>query len=413
METGEILQRLGIALGLGLLIGLQRERSGSLLAGFRTFPLIALLGALAGLASAEFGGWILGAAFLVLGAFITAGNLAAKEDNPGMTTEVAMGVMFLLGAYLMHGTISVAVIVGGIVAILLHLKPQMHAVARRLGDRDLHAIMQFVLITLIILPILPNQAYGPFKVLNPFKIWLMVVLIVGISLGGYITYKFLGERVGTLAGGVLGGLISSTATTVSYARRSKQAPGSSKTAALVIMVASTIVFVRVLIIIGASAPNFLQSAWMPIGTILLALGIVSVGFWFWSGREPAAMPEQSNPSELKAALIFAGLYALVLLGTAAAKHYYGSRGLFLMAIISGLTDMDAITLSLSQLVQTGQLNSGTGWKLVVIAALSNLVFKAGTVAALGNRALLGRVAVLFGIAFGICLAVLLLWPTPS
>lgn len=184
METGEILQRLGIALGLGLLIGLQRERSGSVLAGFRTFPLIALLGALAGLVSGEFGGWIIGAAFLVLGAFITMGNLETKEEEPGITTEVAMGVMFLLGAYLMHGTISAAVIVGGVVAILLHLKPQMHSVARRLGDKDLHAIMQFVLITLIILPILPNQAYGPFKVLNPFKIWLMVVLIVGISLGG-------------------------------------------------------------------------------------------------------------------------------------------------------------------------------------------------------------------------------------
>ena len=411
MDFGEILLRLGIALGLGLIVGLQRERMGSPLAGFRTFPLITLFGALTGLLALEHGGWILAAAIIAVAGLMVVGGLTAKQENPGVTTEMAMGVMFLIGAYLMSGKIGVGVILGGVVAILLHLKPQMHSVARRLEDPDLQAIMQFVLITLVILPILPNKTYGPFEVLNPFKIWLMVVLIVGISLGGYITYKFFGERAGTLAGGILGGLISSTATTVSYARRTKSVPAAANTAALVVMVASTIVFVRVLILMGASAPNLLRAAVFPIGVILGVMGAISLAAWLRSSKEASEMPAQRNPSELKAALLFAALYALILLGVAAAKKYWGESGLYVVAVISGLTDMDAITLSVSDLVRTGGVEPSTGWRLVVVAALANLFFKAGIVAMLGNRQLLWRVLVLFGVSAGAALAVLLLWPS--
>ena len=259
MEAGELVdlfQRLGIALGLGLIVGLQRERSGSPLGGFRTFPLATLFGSVSGLIAMRFGGWPIAAGLVVVAALLIMGNLERQERDAGLTTEVAMLLMYMVGALVMFGPASVAVIIGGTVAVLLHFKPEMHSIARRLEDPDFRAIMQFVLITLVILPILPNQAYGPYQVLNPFKIWLMVVLIVGISLGGYIIYKFFGEKAGTLVGGILGGLISSTATTVSYARRTSKAPEASALAALVIMVASTIVFGRVLILIGASAPEF-------------------------------------------------------------------------------------------------------------------------------------------------------------
>ena len=408
MEVGEILQRLGIALSLGLIVGLQRERTGAPLAGFRTFPLITLFGALAGLLAQQFGGWILAAALVALAALIVMGNLTQKED-PGLTTEAAMGVMFLIGAFLVSGPINVAVILGGTVAMLLHLKPQMHSVARRLGDEDFRAIMQFVLLSLVILPILPNQSFGPFQVLNPFKIWLMVVLIVGISLGGYIIYKFFGERIGTVAGGVLGGLISSTATTVSYARRTKAVPDAAATASLVIMAASTIVFIRVLILIGASAPHFLPVAVYPIGIIMAGLAVICAAAWWGSETGQAKMPEQTNPSELKAALIFAGLYALVLLGTAAAREYFGSRGLYVVAVLSGLTDMDTNTFSVSQMVGTGGVPPGTGWRLVVVAALANLAFKAGIVAALGSKQLLKRMGLLFGCSAAVAAAVLVFW----
>jgi uncharacterized membrane protein (DUF4010 family) len=408
MELGELLQRLGIALGLGLLVGLQRERTGSPLAGFRTFPLVTLFGALGAVLADEYGGWILAAGLIGLASIIIVGK-AGQQQDPGLTTEVSMLVMYAVGAYSMHGKMSVAVIIGGTVAVLLHLKPQLHSIARRLEDPDFTAIMQFVLITLVILPILPDRGYGPYNVLNPYKIWLMIVLIVGISLGAYIIYKFFGQKAGTLAGGVLGGLISSTATTVSYARRTAESPTATKTAALVIMAASTIVFARVLILIGASAPTFLDAAGGPIGTVLGALVAVCLVLWRASSHEPAELPRQGNPSELRTALVFAALYAGVLLAVAWARDHFGAQGLYVVAVISGLTDMDAITLSISDLVRKQQVDPVTGWRLILVAAMSNLVFKAATVAVLGSKLLFARISVLFGIAFAIALTVILLW----
>jgi uncharacterized membrane protein (DUF4010 family) len=412
MEAGEIaelLQRLGLALGLGLIVGLQRERIGSPLGGFRTFPLVTLFGSLSGLLAAEFNGWVLAAGILALTGMLFMGNLEQRERSSGLTTEIAMLVMFAVGAFLMTGPMTIGVILGGTVAVLLHLKPQMHSLARRLEDPDFKAIMQFVLITLVILPILPNQPYGPYQVWNPYKIWLMVVLIVGISLGGYIIYKFFGQKAGTLAGGILGGLISSTATTVSYARRSAEAPEASRMAALVIMVASTIVFARVLIIIAASAPGFLPVAAGPIGTVMAGAAALCLILWWLSTKEGAGLPEQGNPSELKAALVFAGLYALVLVAAAAAKKNFGTQGLYVVAILSGLTDMDAITLSVSDMVHKKQVNPATGWRLVMTAAISNLAFKAGIVGVLGSGILFRRVLMLFGIVFCLGLAVMMLW----
>lgn len=403
-------ERLGIALGLGLIVGLQRERIGSTLAGFRTFPLITLFGAVTGVLAETHGGWIIAAGLLALGGLIVIGRIHNEEEKGGVTTEVAMLLMFVVGAFAMVDDAGVAAAVGGLVAVLLHLKPQMHSVARRLEDPDFKAIMQFVLITLVILPILPNREFGPYNVINPYKTWLMVVLIVGISLGGYIIYKFFGKNAGTLAGGVLGGLISSTATTVSYARRSKDAPEGSSLAALVIMVASSIVFGRVLIIIGAAAPGLLPEAAGPIGAAFISLLAIALGYWFFSKHEKAELPPQGNPSELKAALIFAAMYALVLIAVAAAKERFGSSGLYVVAIISGLTDMDAIALSISEMSSRKEVEPDLAWRLILVAALSNLVFKAGAVAVLGSRALLLRIALLFGLSFAAGLGIVLWWP---
>jgi uncharacterized membrane protein (DUF4010 family) len=410
MGLSELFQRLGIALGLGLLVGLQRERIRSTLGGFRTFPLVTLLGAISGVLAETHGGWVLAGGFLSLAGVIVAGQIESVDDKGGITTEVAMILMFAVGAFTMVGQPTIAAAVGGAVAVLLHLKPQMHSLARRLDDPDFKAIMQFVLITLVILPILPHKAYGPYQVLNPYKIWLMVVLIVGISLGGYIIYKFFGEKAGALAGGVLGGIISSTATTVSYARRSKTSPEVSALAALVIMVASSIVFARVLIIISAAAPDLFPSAVGPLGTMFGILLAISIAFWLFTKRERAELPPQGNPSELKAALFFAGLYALVLLAVAAAKERFGARGLYLVAIVSGLTDMDAIALSLSEMAARKQLAPGAAWRLIMVAALSNLVFKAAAVAFLGGRALLWRIGILFALSFAVGVAIISFWP---
>jgi uncharacterized membrane protein (DUF4010 family) len=415
MDLTSSFQQLGIALGLGLLVGLQRERAASRLAGMRTFPLVTVLGTLCSMLSQGFGGWILGAGFVALAAFAILGNLVELREgtaDPGLTTEVALLLMFAVGAYLVVGVKEVAIAIGGGVAVLLQFKGSLHVVARKLGDADLTAIMRFALISLVILPALPNRAYGPYAVLNPREIWLMVVLIVGISLAGYIVYRFFGEQAGIVTGGILGGLISSTATTVSYARRTSTAPASSRAAAVVIMVASTIVFGRILLEIGLVAPSFVRTALPPIALLMVLQASLAAGMWLWGRNEATEMPIQENPTELKSALGFAALYAIVVFAVAAAKQHFGERGLYAVAALSGLTDMDAITLSTAQLVNSARLEADRAWRVILLASLSNLVFKSLIVAALGRRELLARIAPLFGVVLLAGGAILLLWPRP-
>jgi uncharacterized membrane protein (DUF4010 family) len=393
--------KLAIALGLGLLVGLQREHVSSRLAGIRTFPLITLFGVLSGMLSQSFGGWVIAAALLSLGGLIVLGNVIELKDgsiDPGLTTEAALLLMFGVGAYLVIGRMEVAIAVGGGVAVLLQAKVQMHGVAAKLGDSDLKALMQFVLLSLVVLPILPDRTYGPYSVLNPRQLWLMVCLIVGISLAGYVIYKFFGERAGMVLGGVLGGLISSTATTVSYARRTAASLPSVHLAALVIQIASTVVFARVLLVIGVVSPVLLVAAARPLLIMMTLMALLSLGVWLWGQKEQNRMPVQDNPSELKGALFFGVIFAAVLLAAAAAKERFGQSGLYVVAALSGLTDMDAITLSTAQLVNSDRLLPEVGWKLIVVSALANLVFKAGAIMVLGHRQLLARVGMLYGLA---------------
>jgi uncharacterized membrane protein (DUF4010 family) len=270
--------------------------------------------------------------------------------------------------------------------------------------------MQFVLLSLVILPVLPDRAYGPYAVLNPRQVWWMVVLIVGISLSGYIVYRFFGEKVSAAVGGILGGAISSTATTVSYARLSAGAPERTRMALSVIMTASAVVPVRVLLEIALVAPGFLPVVGAPLLIIFATSLLLAAGCWFWSVREKTVLPSQPNPSELRSALMFGFLYAVVILAIAAAKEYFGNKGLYAVAALSGMTDMDAITLSTSRLVEGGRLDPMHGWRLVVVALISNLVFKTGAVAFLGHRRLALRVAALYLSVFAACVLLLVLWP---
>lgn len=270
--------------------------------------------------------------------------------------------------------------------------------------------MQFALISLVILPVLPNQTFGPFAVLNPRQIWWMVVLIVGINLGGYIAYKFFGPKAGVVLGGILGGLISSTATTVSYARRNSSAPDASRLAAIVIMISSTVVFARFLLEIALVAPSFISSAGLPILILLLLFAAIAAGVWFWGRKEQAEMPPQQNPTELKSALLFGLAYSIVIFAVAAVRARYGDKGLYIVAALSGLTDVDAITLSTSQLVGSSRLDAGEGWRIIVVALMSNLAFKGATVAVLGHRHLFAIIGSLYGLALILAALLLIVWP---
>lgn len=416
MNLPESFQELGISLGLGLIVGLQRERSESRLGGFRTFPLVTLLGTLSGQLAGAFGGWLVGAALLALTGMIVVRNLVKmhpEPEDPGLTTEIAMLLMFCVGACLAAGNSAVGVALGASVAVLLHLKAEMHRLAARIGDSDFQAIMQFVLITLVILPVLPNQSFGPYAVFNPHKIWLMVVLIVGISLAGYVAYKLFGQRAGALIGGILGGLISSTATTVSYARRVAGAPDSASLSALVIAIASAVVFFRVMVIIGIVAPGTVAvQMCIPIGMLFAGLSACVAIMFFARRADHTEMPPQSNPTELRPAMAFALIFTVVLLAVAAAVENFGSGALYGVAVLSGLTDMDAITLSTLQMLDGQRVAPDTAWRVILCGAMSNVVFKAIMALALGGPALFRRLFLFFGVSLGGGLAIVFLYPTP-
>jgi len=403
-----------IALGLGLLIGLQRERTADRLGGIRTYPLIAIFGALAARLSELYDiPWLVPAGLLCMTVLVILGNLErmrGEQESTGITTEVSALLMYLLGAFLVLGEMSVAVAVGGTIAVLLHLKPPMHKFAQRLSEQDLRAIMRFALISMIILPVLPNRTFGPYDVLNPFKIWLLVVLIVGIGLGGYGAYKLVGARGGTLLSGLIGGLISSTATTVSYARRARGEKGLTGMAALVILIASTSMFIRMFVEIAVVAPRMLPELLPPLAVLLvISAATCAVGYRTFEDHE-SEMPEQSNPAELTTALVFAAFYALILLAIAAARDYFGERGIYVVALISGFTDVDAITLSTANFARAGALEPAAAWRSMIIATLANMVFKAGAAGVLGGRSLLLSLAKLLAVPFIAGLAVILLWP---
>ncbi|MDX1471915.1 MAG: DUF4010 domain-containing protein, partial [Flavobacteriaceae bacterium] len=260
--------------------------------------------------------------------------------------------------------------------------------------------------------ILPNETYGPFDVLNPKNIWLMVTLIVGISVVGYFIYKFVGKNVGNIANGILGGLISSTATTVSYARKTKDAQDLGRIAAFVITTASAIALIRVMIEISVVIPEKVNQLLLPLIAELIFMIGVSVFLYYMINKkeENTEMPEPDNPAQFKSALIFGLLYGFILLAVAWTKDTFGENALYAVSILSGLTDVDAITLSLSNLMRQGNLESSLGWKLILLASLSNLLFKGILAATMGTGKLIKWISLSFGLSIVIGLLIIWLWP---
>lgn len=407
---------LGISFGLGLLVGLQREQSNHETAGVRTFTLITILGTLAGFLTREFNNQyiipIFGIAVTAL--MITANLIISRRDaqpTAGQTTEVAVLLMFGLGAYLVLGNQVIAIIIGGMLAILLYVKETLHNFIHELKDKDLAAIMTFVGISLVILPILPDETFGPLDVLNPRDIWLMVTLIVGISVLGYFIYKWVGKKAGMISNGVLGGIISSTATTVSYARNAGKNPNISKIAAFVIMASLTISIIRVVIEIGIVVPEKLGALVTPFALLFVIMSVLSVLMYYLVSKDTAVedVPEPKNPAQFKSAFIFGLLYGLILLAVAFTEKEFGNKGLYIVSIIGGLAKKDAITLSLAHSIKGG-LGTELGWRLIMTGVLANFAFKIVLVAILGNRKLLKWVGGAMVLSIAVGLLLIFLWP---
>lgn len=400
---------LGIALGLGLLIGLEREWVENKPVGLRSFGLIGLFGGLTAAFIEDIGPWPVVAGLLALGALLVLRGRAAKQA--GMTTLVAGLIVFMVGAAATAGYWLHAIVTAGVVTLLLHWKRPMHRTVERLGRADLETIARFVLISLVVLPVLPNESFGPYEVFNPFKAWLLVVLIVSINLAGYVAIRFAGANAGGWLAGLIGGMVSSTATTFSYSRIARRAESLGLVAALVILIASTVVYLRILFEVSVVAPGLLPVIIWPCSAFAAVL-LVCCGAIFLKvqHRTSTEIPKRSNPAEMKTALTFAAIYVAVLFAAAAAQDWIGENAAFGVAFISGLTDVDALTLSMAQLFDDGRIGSDIAWRAIFLGSLSNLLFKIGIVSVSGSRTL--RIAMIAaGVpAILVGAGILVLWP---
>jgi uncharacterized membrane protein (DUF4010 family) len=398
--NAESIEAFLIAIGIGLLIGLERERVPSSRAGLRTFALVGLLGALLALLAEAFGSSLpFVAGLLIVGLTIIAANFRHPDPtDPGTTSVAALVLCYCLGAASWMGHAQEAVMLAVGTTVLLYFKAQLSGIASRLDSRDWISILQFGVLSLVILPILPNEEMGPYGALNPQQIWWMVVLIAGMGLAGYTALQLIGVRYGAVFVGVFGGLASSTATTVLYARQARETPDMNAMAALVIVMANLVMVVRVGIVATLVAPAVAYSLALIIAPALAAGGVAAI--WHWRQlveRSELVLPTTSNPAELKTALSFGALYALVLLAAAWLSDFAGSSGLYVLALISGLTDVDAITLSSLRLFSLERLTLEVAVTAIGIAMLANLGFKLGMAAVIGGPDLARKAAVGMGV----------------
>lgn len=409
----EALPQFLTSLAIGLLIGMERERNPSAKAGLRTFALVSLFGTLVALIADKSGTpWMLMAGLLSVAGMIVASYINAPTENndPGTTTVTALLISYSLGVLVWLGFSKLAVMLAIATTTLLYFKPELQGITQRLTRRDLVSILQFSVLTFVILPILPDQNYGPYGSFNPYQAWMMVVLISGLSLAGYVALRMTGQRYGVPLLGFLGGLVSSTATTLLYAKHSKLNDGMLRLSAVVILIASQVVLVRLMVVSGIISPAILKQL-APVMGLGLLFGLAATLF-NWkrlknTGELP--MPETSNPTEIHAALGFGALFVIVLFCAAWLTDVAGSGGLYIVAIVSGLTDVDAIALSSLRLFQMEKLSSEQAVISISLAFLANMLFKFGMAASIGGIALVKHIAVGFiAIAAGVALGLLLL-----
>lgn len=388
-----------IALGIGLLIGLERERVPSARAGLRTFGLVGVLGALTGLLGQSLHSILpVVVGMAAIGAMIIAAYLRHPDPNdPGTTSVAALLVCFCLGTAVWYGYAKIAVMLAVSTTALLYFKAELRGIATRLSPRDWISMLQFGVLSLVILPILPNEEYGPYGALNPYQIWWMVVLISGVSLAGYAALQLVGARYGAAFVGVFGGLASSTATTMVYARNARENAGLASMAALVIVLANLVMVVRVTAIAAVIAPSVLKALAVIVVPALL-LGALAL-FWNWRrlGEGGATvLPATSNPTELRVALGFGVLYAVVLFCAAWLSDYAGTGGVYMLALVSGLTDVDAITLSSLRLFNLDKLEPQPAVIAIGLGMFANLGFKTAMAVAIGGRPLGAKVLIGMG-----------------
>jgi uncharacterized membrane protein (DUF4010 family) len=400
------------SLAIGLLLGLERQRNPTAKAGLRTCALVALFGTICGLlAQTTATAWIIAAGLLLTGAMIIAAYAGETlpEGESGTTTVIAVLLCYVLGVMVWYGHTQHAVGLAIAVTVLLHFKTELHGFSDRLAPGDLTSMLQFAVLTFIVLPLLPNRGYGPYQAFNPYHVWLMVVLISGVSLAGYLALRLAGAKRSLPLLGALGGLVSSTATTLVYARHSATRPEMTMLAAAVIAIANLTLLLRLALIAGIAAPEALPRL-LPVLAAGVACGLLPVRWQSRAavGHGDVSLPHVKNPTQLRVAAGFGLVYAGVLLGAAWLSQAWGSGGLYAMAAVSGIADVDAISLSSLQLFNTGKIDARTALIAIVIAYVANIFFKFAIALTVGSAELARRCAPAFlastaGLLLGVAL----------
>jgi len=378
-------QGLIAALAVGFVIGLERgwhDRQlpeGGRFAGFRTFALTGLFGGVLGHLQPDFGAWPLLGALLGLSLLLTVSYArhAKQSGNLSATTHVAMLLTLSLGAFAAHGNITLALSAAVICAVLLDLKPTLHGWLQVIDHRELSASLQLLVLSVVILPYLPNTGLGPYSALNPYQLWWAVILIAGLSLAGHFAMRTTGVQRGVLWTGILGGLASSTAATLALARYARQQPSLSGAAAAGSLAACGVMFFRMVVLLAAIEPTLLPT----FGSSLVVTGGALLGVALLRWRKSANTSVGKGavgsmaPFDLGTALGFGLLLAILSILVPAAKQWMDASGLYALSAVSGLVDVDAILISLARLHGAGGLSTAATATAIGLATLANMVTK--------------------------------------
>lgn len=409
LQFDAYLPGLAVALAIGLLIGAEREwsqrfeKTERVMAGIRTFGLLGLLGGLAVVLTDILGPYAWAAILLAVAMLVVAGYLAEAKTTGdwGMTTEVAMLITFGLGVLAVSGRPVLAAALGVLVAGLLSLKHVLHSQVHRLEPNEVSGALKLLFISVVMLPLLPNRTIGPLDIFNPYVVWWMVVAITGLGFVAYVSIKVAGQRSGVLLTSLLGGLVSSTAMTLTLARLAQRLPAAN-TLSAGLLLTSALMFPRVLVVSGVLAPTLVA---VLLGPMLAATSVYLVGavLLAWrAGHAKAAHGQEldtnlQNPFEIGSALRFTVLLVAIMFAVELARRYLGDSGVWAMAAISGAADVDAITLSLARIVDT-EITLALASQGILIAAVSNSLLKLALACSIGGKEIAWRVMPFVAIA---------------
>lgn len=417
MEAYEPYLSFGLALFAGFLIGLEREQSavaedrapGSFMGGARTFPIVAMMGAISALLSRHFGIWIVVLPFLAVIVYVGISYYSdvTRDNDHGLSSEASLALTFLLGVFAaseglvkpIERKIFVVLAISVITTLLLSVKSPLRRFAAKATQEDVLATVKFLVIAVVALPLLPDKNYGPLDVLNPYKIGLMIVLIAGVSFVGYVAIRVLGPGRGLGITGLVGGLASSTAVTLGFSRRAKEEPALAPACALAVVLASTVMYARIMVLVAVINMDLLSRLAVPVSVMMLCSTGASYVIYRETKKETPSQHHESkidvgNPFELRTAVGLGILFALVLFISKAAVTYGGAGGTYLTGLLAGSTDLDAVTLSMANLAKKG-LSSDIAVTTILIGIFSNTVVKGGMAFTLGGKPLGKRVALAF------------------